>query len=212
MPPVNDLALLKRRRGLLTSIRLTTGAALGNAWDNFGAWTDDQQDRWARIATAILTAGQNRAIDLQIAYLQTTLRQTIPFDRAALLERAAIDVNQPFVALANALAGGIPFTEALTAGRLRAEGVGESGTQWAARAANNAAEGDERIVGWTRVLDGDPCDWCQLVSTQRYHTADSASFGHLRCGCDVEPILGTRDPGRVFNTELLAELKANAAA
>lgn len=183
MALVNSTALLTRRRQLLDRIRLVTGAQLASVWDNLDGYSDDEQ--WLTLAVPILTAGQTRAVSLQIASLEAILATRLAFDTPSILERATIDITQPFIALATALGNGDPFTAAVAAGRDRAQAVGESGVTFASRAANTAA--DEHVHGWERVPEGGACDWCKLVAQQTYKTADSASFGHLRCACDVIP-------------------------
>lgn len=204
--PVNDVALLKRRRQLLDQIRATTGTKLSQIWGSLDGYTDDEP--WIERATPVLIAAQEHAASLQVAYLQALLGTRLNFDPRAVVATASIDISQPFIAFANALDNGAALAAAVDAGHLRAAAVGESGVTWAARAANSVGDREQRIVGWTRVLSGGACDWCQLVSTQRYTSAESASFGHLRCNCDVDPIIGDRDPGQVVNHELLAELKS----
>lgn len=176
-------------------------------WARLPAYTSQQVADFERLAAPILAAGQGRAIDLTEAYLRQILGTAPLSDRNVILARAAIDIRQPFIAFARALDVGDGFEDAVQSGFARADGVGQSGVHWAARATNSGAEGDKRIVGWRRVLTGKACTWCQTVSTQRYHSVESASFGHLRCDCGVEPIVGGRDPGRVINSELLQQLK-----
>lgn len=197
--PVNDVALVRRRQQQLATLRETTAAQLSKRFLALDGYSDEAP--WIRSAAPVLEAGQSRAIDLQVAHLQALLGERLTFDRAAILEASAIDLREPFIAFARALSSGAVIEDAVEAGRLRAEGVGESGVQYAARAANQAADSHERIVGWTRTLGAGSCDWCITVSTQRYRSAESAAFGHLRCNCGVDPIIGTRDPGRVLNNQ-----------
>jgi hypothetical protein len=211
VPAVNDVALLRRRQDQLAALRSTTADQLGRRWQALPAYTSDMEDRWVELAAPVVAAGQTRAAALQIAYLQRRLGVSLTFDRAAVLSAAKIDISQPFIALANALSGGADLDAAVESGRARAEGVGESAVQWASRSANHAAGADQRIVGWTRTLDAGACEWCQVVATQRYNSAESASFGHLRCGCGVDPIIGENDPGQVLNEEHLAELRQSGA-
>lgn len=211
MPVVNDVALLRRRQQLLADLRAAAAAQLARRWDALPGYGEDIQGRWQDLAVPVVTAAQNQAVSLQVAFLQRLLDSQLIYDRAAILDAAAIDVTQPFLAVAGALNSGADFAAAVDAGRARAEGVGESAVQWASRAANDAASGEQRIVGWQRTLDGNACEWCQVVATQVYRSAESASFGHIRCGCGVDPIIGDRNPGRVLNEEHLAELQQSGA-
>lgn len=52
-------------------------------------------------------------------------------------------------------------------------------SQWANAAGYRGA--------WQRILTGVSCEWCALVSTQLYHSAASAAFGHDNCDCVVAP-------------------------
>lgn len=165
------------------------------------------EDRWVQVASPVVAAGQDQAISTQSAYLGARLGGTVTVDRRAVLEASAVDLREPFIALANSLSKGGTIEAAVLSGALRAQGLGESAAYWAARATNTGVD-DSRIVGWTRTISGNACEFCQLVSTQRYHSAESASFGHQRCDCGVDPIIGDSDPGRVINHELLASLSS----
>jgi hypothetical protein len=51
--------------------------------------------------------------------------------------------------------------------------------------------GDERIVGYRRVLSpGKNCGLCVVAATQRYSKGDLRPI-HLSCGCTTQPIYGT---------------------
>lgn len=211
MPVVNDVALLRRRQQLLADLRTTTAGQLARRWDAMPGYAEDLQGRWIDLAGPVVAAAQDQAVSVQVAFLQRLLNTELGYDRAAILERAAIDIRQPFIALATALKAGDDYSAAVEAGRARAEGVGESAVQWASRAANDAASDDRRIVGWMRTVDANSCEWCQVVATQMYHSAESASFGHIRCGCGVDPVIGDRNPAQVLNHERLAELQQSGA-
>lgn len=208
MPRLDEVALTRRRQDLLARLRATTSSELGRRWKSLRSYDEAQQRRWIEIARPVVAAGQGRAIDVQIAYLVARLGEEIDFDRADLLALAEVDLTEPFLALARSLAAEGDLDAAVESGFLRAQGLGESSVQWAARAASTAVEGDDRIVGWRRTLGRGSCEWCIQVSAQRYRSAESASFGHQRCSCGVDPIIGDRDPGRTLNDEFLADSEA----
>lgn len=209
MPRVDDVALTRRRQDALTRLRGLTAVQLARIWRSLTSYDESVQRRWTGLAGPVVSAGQNRAIDIQLAYLGQRLGRPVRFDRATLLALAEVDLTEPFYALGRILNGGGSLTEAVASGLARAEALGETSVQWAARAASTAAdESDDRIVGWTRTLGPGSCEWCVQVSGQRYRSAESASFGHQRCSCGVDPIIGDRDPGRVLNREALADSEA----
>lgn len=198
MPRFDEVALTLRRGRVIAALAAATSRQLARRWDAMGNYSDEQ--RWVALAGPVLQAAQGRAIDTQAAYLGAILGSAVTPDRTAILTKAAVDLREPFIALGRAVNAGRDNTDALLAGRARAEGIGESGVHWASRATNSAVE--DRVVGWTRTVTGNACDFCITVSTQRYRTAESASFGHLRCDCGVAPIIGNRDPGRVINSRM----------
>lgn len=165
------------------------------------SYDEADQAAWAADVAPVVEAAQTRAIDTQAAYLAARLDDQVIPDTAVALERSRVDLREPFIALANALSKGENLDAAVLSGLLRAQGVGESSVFWAARAANTTID-DSRIHGWTRTLTGNACSWCIQVAAQTYKTAETASFGHQRCDCGVDPIIGDSNPGRLINDAL----------
>jgi hypothetical protein len=63
-------------------------------------------------------------------------------------------------------------------------------------------------VGYRRVLEGAySCGLCILASTQRYHKQDLMPV-HPGCDCSVAPIIGTQDPGRTINDQMVLDVHA----
>lgn len=199
--PLSDVALVQRRQSILSRLRATTAAAVAKVWDSLDSYSDDQIATFIRRASPAVAAGQERAFWLSVAHLQRLLGDSFTAD-IGLLDTAQVDLKEPFIALGRALNAGRSIEEAIEAGRSRAESLGENGVNWASSRASQALDGDERIRGWVRALDGKACEWCRDVSRQTYRTAETASFGHARCGCSVEPIFADRNPGRASNRVL----------
>ena len=189
MAQVDEVALTRRAQELLARLRLLTGAALVRLWDGLPDHREDGQPRWTSLAYPVVLAGQNRAIDTQLAYLRALVGEDIAFNRAQLLALSTVDLSEPFIGLAVSLRDGSDLQTALTAGRARAASLADTAVSHAARSASTAAEGHRRIGGWRRVLSANPCDWCVTVSGQRYRTAESAAFGHTSCSCGVAPYI-----------------------
>lgn len=207
MATPDAVALIQRRSSLLARLRATTAAAVVRAWDSLDTHDEAAQATFARRAGPVIVAGQQRSIAMTAAHLAALTGVRAEVDTTTVLAASAVDLAEPFIALGRLINAGADIAAALDAGRGRADAIADFGVQDASWKAS--APWDDHVVGWRRVLDGKACDWCQLVSTQRYRTADSASFGHKRCGCTVDPIIGDSDPGRVINRELLASLKAS---
>lgn len=72
--------------------------------------------------------------------------------------------------------------------------------QWLASNKNiPGVTGYRRILHPEDSLDG-PCGLCVVAADRRYHTEDLAPI-HLRCKCEVLPIIGELDPGIRLNAD-----------
>lgn len=102
------------------------------------------------------------------------------------------DYRAPFIATWRALKMGEPFEAAVASGAARSEAIVFNLVSSASR-----RTGDEvirragvKVIGWERIPDGGACSWCLEVSPGFYQSAESADFGHDRCGCTAAPIYG----------------------
>lgn len=197
-----DIELTRRYQARLVELAKVVGEELARLWAQLESY--DSHEEWRAVAEPIVTAAQGEAAALASGYVAAIADIPVPDVDV----RVGPDLIDPFLAFARAIEQGVEFAEAVASGGSRAEAVGEGVVQWTARAATGqAAENVGGVVGWRRVLTGASCRWCQLISTQRYVSASSASFGHARCDCTVAPIIGDRDPGQVINDELLERLQ-----
>lgn len=201
------VALTRRYQHRLATVGTNAGNAITRTWDDQGSWDERDVDAFTARATPIIDGAQRQSAALTTGYLGLLLGTPVnAIDGARFLE--LIDLREPFLAYWGALAKGADWVDAITAGRTRAEDLALDGSTIAARGAAVEIDTEEdRITGWERVPGGVCCEWCATVATQRYHTADSASFGHDRCNCAVIPIIGRVAPGRVINRPLLDQLK-----
>lgn len=196
-----DIEITRRYQARLLELAAATGTAVAQQWDELESYDDPIP--WLAIAAPIVIAGQAQAAALAAGYVALLANALVP----SVDIRVGPRLDGPFASFGSAIKRGLTFETAVNLGRSRADEVGSGSVQWTARAAaGEAARQAEGIVGWRRVLTGVSCDWCALISTQRYRTADSASFGHARCDCTVVPIIGDRDPGQVINEPVLDRL------
>lgn len=202
--------LTRRYQRSLRVVATNAGNAVTRAWDGLDGWDEPNIDEFTGRATPIVSGAQRQGAALTAGYLGLMLATKMPsVDATKFL--GSVDFRSPFLAYWAALGRGEDWPQAITTGRTRAEDLALDGTTTAAR--GTATEIDpieDRITGWERVPGGVCCEFCATVATQRYHTAESASFGHDRCNCDVIPIIGNLRPGRVINRPLLDQLKKNS--
>jgi hypothetical protein len=196
-------------------------AAVVRAWRALANVDGDAAERFAAAAAALVAGFQAQAANLaalfvvfQIAALLDAPPGSPPrippgeLTDEALRGVPGLEVyRRPVVAARSALARGEPWSAAMAAGEAAAAGYGRTDVALAQRhAARTVLDADQRVVGYRRVLTGRSCVLCATASTQRYRTDELLPI-HTHCDCTVAPIVGTFDPGRVINRELLAELK-----
>lgn len=102
----------------------------------------------------------------------------------------------PFTAYWSSLKD-MEWADAINVGADRAMSIGSDYVTLVSREVAGVAA--PNAAGFRRVPRREACGWCLTVATQRYHTAESANFGHDHCGCLVVPIDADRDPGQVIN-------------
>lgn len=159
----------------------------------------------------VLEAAQIEASELAAALIIDLADKVPKFGTLTLPE---IVFDMPFHHTWHDLKGGMRYEDARLGGAGRAEQLGRDATYGGANARMEAS--GLKKVGFRRVINAGACEWCQLVSVQRYRSMESANFGHggrgkanrKNCRCVVVTIWGHRDPGRTLNQRRYAELKA----
>lgn len=204
--------LTARLQAHLEVIGARAAVATTRAWDELGTYDRDSIETFTRRVAPTIAGSKTAAANTATGYYSTLLAVRPPAINVARLATLFVPAAG-FLAYWHALKEGRDHAEALSAGRSMVEAATSNAVVSTARRTGDAvaAATGQRTAGWRRVLDGKACEWCQVVSTQRYRTAESADFGHDRCGCTAVPIIGDRDPGRVVNRQLLDELKAAGA-
>lgn len=163
-------------------------------------------EQFATEATPIFRAARSEAIDLTSGYLsEVTGGRVASLD----LREAAPDVTAPFLRTWHQLKGGEPWEAARQSGASQAEAAGHDYAQQGA--ADRMARPGTKVRGYRRVLSPNACEWCTVVSTQIYRSAESARFGHHKCRCTVVAVPAGADPARAINKARLAELKKSGA-
>ncbi len=201
----------------LNRLRLRSAAAAVLVWDRLGSWNERDAARFADTVIPVVAAAQSQAVALTDAYLSIRLgEQPIGLDTDSLIGAGArrgaapeVVYQRPFVGLWQGLGEQKEWAALAAGARHRIAMTARTDVQLAARgAAQQRIAGDQRVVGYRRVLTGlESCGFCAVATTQRYRTGRLMPL-HPGCDCTVEPIIGSSDPGRVINRERLDSLYA----
>jgi hypothetical protein len=203
-----DVALYVAYRRRVDRIRRVAMARAAAVWVDLGGLDDALVEPFVVEVAAATLPAREAAVDTVAGYIGLVVNDTPPVPRVDLRSVDAEFWRQPFISTWKALKDGRSETEAFAAGARRSRTVALDAVTRTERAALAEIDSHEpRIVGWRRVPNPPVCRWCATVATQRYRTAEAASFGHSRCSCGVVPITGTADPGRVINKPMLDNLK-----
>lgn len=176
--------LLRAYMARQATIAAAGGAVMVRAWDRLESFEESDIVRFRELAlpaTLILT---RRAGALSAGYLSTLLREPV----VAATATVEPDFRGPFTRMWAAIGRGESVEDAVLAGSARADAAGQNAVISTARRTGDAHESDQ-IAGWRRVPDADACEWCLTIAGQTYFSAESADFGHDRCGCGVTPVL-----------------------
>lgn len=162
---------------------------LHRSWTALGSYNEAQIPEFTRNATPILTAAKSTAVRHAAAFYALTAG--IP-PVGITIDAVPIepDFRAPFISVWLALKGGAVLEDAIAAGAGRLDAVTRDLVTSAARQTGDVvvAHADLKVIGWERVPDDGACPWCLEVAPGFYHSAESADFGHDRCGCTAEPI------------------------
>jgi hypothetical protein len=215
-------AVILRYQAQFASMRSNSARIAAQTWAQNGGVTDAAAEQFIQAVSPVAKAARQGTVRLVTGYNETLLRQVTgtatPIDIDAEGVASSLRNNlsledeflRPIIEARTAILNGKTLTEALTAGRNRASDLMETDVLLAQRdAMSEIADKEPRIVGYSRVITGRSCGFCATASTQRYTIEDLMPI-HDHCDCSVAPIIGTEDPGRVINRQLVRDLRSAA--
>ena len=210
-----ELALLIAANSRATAaLRQRTLDLLGALWSSLGAWHKPNAATFAPQAAMMVEQAQMHMSNLTAAYLQrygalagTRIAADTLSNPASVRPVDPVEeVTRPFVTGWTALGEGKELPDAVQAGKDRLDSLVSTDLQRAKTHTAQRALKDARIVGYRRVLEGAySCGLCVIASTQRYHVAKLMPI-HPGCDCDVAPIMGDHDPGRLLNAGTISDV------
>lgn len=177
-------------------LRQAVSLAVGRVWDDLPGHDRENVDEWLSKVLPLVAAGQRQSAALTEALIARTLRRQPlgfnPDNLTGAAVRNGVDPTEvyqrPFVTLWAKLGEGVPFADASAVSLARAQGMAAWDVQASMRATANAVQqATPEIIGYERVADGDPCEFCAEVDTAFVKSADAMAL-HNNCGCGLEPV------------------------
>lgn len=205
--------IVRRAQVEQARIRTATVAEALRIWSAVGGVTEQDLERFVAAVRPVVRAGQQMTVDVTAALTaQLAGGSAIGGPSVDTLTLRGVDPAEvyarPVVTARTGLSQGKQWAVAMREASQRLEQIVATDVQIAKReAARDIMTADQRIVGYRRVLTGNSCALCATASTQRYRTGDLMPI-HSSCDCEVVPIIGDRDPGRIINQDLLRDLQS----
>lgn len=181
--------LTTRYQQRLALIGHRAGQKTAAIWGALDAHNEADIPTFTKRSAPVLTGAKTAAVVTGVAYFATVAQIRAP----AVNQRDVIVPllpREPFIAYWNALKGGAPLDEALQSGLARADAFARNLVVSASRRAGDVVfqKAGLHVAYWNRETDANACPWCEDVATQTYKSAETADFGHDRCGCTPFPI------------------------
>lgn len=181
--------LTQRFQSSLTAVVDHTAPKIEQLWDDLDGYDEDSVETLALAAASPMQALKTHVVRQALGYY-TILSGIRPPSVPVGDVRTTPSLRDPFISVWQALASGNSFPDALAAGRARIDAVVSNFANSSARQTGDlfVAKADLKPHGWERIPDAGACAWCEDVAGEIYSSADSADFGHDRCGCSAAPV------------------------
>lgn len=195
---------------MLDALAAAVGQAIRDVFSTMSGYDRAQLAEWLERVTPLTQAGAAEGANLAAAYLAelTDLAPTIIDD----IEVVA-DLEGPYLRYWHDLKEGHSWEDSIDGGASQAEALGERATRDGAGQQFEHPPAGVKVIGWQRVAQPGACEWCQVVSTQLYHSRESGTFGHHECRC-IPPIPVTEHNAkalRALNRSNLTQLRRSGA-
>jgi hypothetical protein len=182
------------------------GAMVRDVFANLESIDRADIEEFIALAEPYTGAGQAEGADLAAAYLSELTGQSLS---AAQVTFPPVNFEGPFHRTWHDLKEMTPYDEARAGGESVAEMLGYDAVNDGASA--RMARPGVKVTGYRRVISAKACEWCRVVATQLYRSAETATFGHHGCKCTVLAVFRDTDPTKAINQARLRELKASGA-
>jgi hypothetical protein len=186
------------------------GEAIRDAFLAMPAYERAQLAEWLERITPVAKAGAAEGADLAGAYLAELTGTTPP--GVLSLDAVLPALEAPFHRMWHNLGQGMDWEQARHGGASQAQANGEDSV--GAGATKRMGHTGTKVIAHQRVPSSNACDWCQVVATQMYRTAESASLNgqHHNCRCRVIAVTEENAKAlRALNRSRLRGLKKSGA-
>lgn len=196
MPTLSDAAAVTLTRGFqikLNRVAARAGTVSKRSFLGLSGWDRSNIAEFIEAVTPALNAAGGASLMLSMGFYKLLADESAAGISSLV---TAPNYEAPFTAYWSSLKDN-DWSDAIGSGADRAMSIGSDYVTQVSREVATVAS--PNATGFRRVPRREACQWCLTVATQRYHTAESANFGHDYCGCLVVPIEGGFDPGQIIN-------------
>lgn len=213
MPVLTDAgstALTMEYLNELDLLSQAVGQAIRDAFMTMPDYERAQLAEWIERARPLSQAGTLEGADLAGVYLHELTGTAPPVLTDLSLDY--IDLEAPFHRMWHDLGAGHSWNDARHGGASQAEAIGRDSTSGGAT--KRMGKPGTKVIAYQRVVSANACEWCQVVATQLYRSAETASLGgqHHSCHCRVVAVTRENaDAIRNINSARLKSLRKSGA-
>lgn len=186
------------------------GQAIREVWNAMPAYDREQLAEFIEQAQPLARAGAVEGAELAGAYL-AEVKGAIPAAVDIDLEAVLPALDAPFLRYWHNIKEGQTWEQSVDSGGTQAEFVGYDST--AGGADHRMGSPGTKVIAYQRVISASACEWCRVVATQLYKTAQSANRArHKNCGCRVVAVTEENALAvRKINRRRLKDLRQSGA-
>lgn len=204
------LAVVNNYKAAVASVRAQAAAFASASWGELQSYRDADMAALLAEVVPFMRGAKEHTATLTDAYLAALAAEAlgepsnpvgVPGSIVSEDSLRGVDdsivYGRAFVTIWTALANGDGIDKAAGLGLARLQTIIATDLQLAkTHSARYSMTASQHVVGYRRVTDGHCCALCESASSRVYHKRDLMPI-HPHCSCDVEPIYGTADPGRL---------------
>lgn len=191
----------------LDALGNAVGRAIREIFEGLTVVEKESLAEFVREASPYINAGNTAGADLASAYLAELTGQT-----PALIDLrfAEAPLDSAYHRMWKQMGQGYEYDDARRSGASVAESTGYDSAHEGG--SKRMAHPGTKVRGYRRVINPTACEWCQVVSTQLYRSAESAHAArHHHCKCTVVAVAWGDHSGAKINQARLKSLKESGA-
>lgn len=210
LPPAAQVLAARLYARRTTRLRRALGGAAVTAFDRLDDYHDAEE--FAELMSGLSRSAQRMMATELHGYMSAVTGEFVGLDLDEVTDKATRDGGLlsnwhiPFFSLWSALSAGLAFAQAIADARADVARTAVTDLALTQRETMSVLSRDIGVVtGYLRVPVDSACQFCNLISSRRYHVGELMPV-HTNCGCSVAPLIEGLELDEQTTDELIAQL------